>query len=213
MSRVCDENDISYGLSMIVKSEIAYGSSMHESGRPKDAGEQMITAEETVDLDLQPYQDAYPWADVAALELNQRLAAAEAARRSAMVHRWNAIGLSKATGQYTVLRNLHFAGEHRMTQSEIGRRMNVTSSNVTRLIDGLEQDGLVRRTADHSDRRVTYVELTDEGRAVAERIVPAVLKFAMDVAQAFSPEEMQTFLSLLGRLQAHAESLDETSPS
>ena len=102
--------------------------------------------------ELQPYKDAYPWADLVALELNQRMAAAEAARRTAMVHRWNAVGLSKATGQYTVLRNLNFADENRMTQSEIGRRMSVTSSNVTRLIDGLEQEGLVRRAADHSDQ-------------------------------------------------------------
>jgi len=170
-----------------------------------------MTAEDgAFGLELQPYKDAYPWADLAALELNQRMAATEAARRAAMVHRWNAIGLSKATGQYTVLRNLHFADEQRMTQSEIGRRMSVTSSNVTRLIDGLEQDGLVRRTADHSDRRVTYVELTSEGKTVAERIVPAVVQFAMDVAQDFSPEELQTFLGMLARLQAHVEALDET---
>jgi MarR family transcriptional regulator, organic hydroperoxide resistance regulator len=172
-----------------------------------------MTEDEALGLELQPFKDAYPWADVAALELNQRMAAAEAARRAALVHRWNTIGLSKATGQYTVLRNLHFAGEHRMTQTEIGRRMNVTSSNVTRLIDGLEQDGLVRRIADHSDRRVTYVELTSEGRTVAERIVPAVVQFAMDVAQEFSPEELQTLLALLTRLQTHVESLDETSSS
>lgn len=162
-------------------------------------------------LEMQVYKDTYPWADLAALELNQRLAAAEAARRTAMVHRWSAIGLSKATGQYTVLRNLHFAAAHRMTQSEIGRRLNVTSSNVTRLIDGLEQDGLVHRIADTSDRRVTYVELTDAGRVMAERVVPAVLQFAMDVAKEFTPEELQTLLGLLARLQSHAERLDGES--
>src|SRR5262245_4516462 len=183
---------------------------MSEPGRPKDAGAQMMNDDGSLGLELQPYKNAYPWADLSALELNQRMAATEAARRSAMVHRWNAIGLSKATGQYTVLRNLHFAEEHRMTQSEIGRRMNVTSSNVTRLIDGLEQDGLVRRTADHADRRVTYVELTREGMTVSERSVPAVVQFAMDVASEFSQEELQTLLALLGRLQSHAEALDET---
>jgi DNA-binding MarR family transcriptional regulator len=158
--------------------------------------------------ELEAYKQTYPWADTAALELNQRLAATEAARRAAMIHRWNAIGLSKATGQYTVLRNLHFAETGRLTQSDIGRRMGVTSSNVTRLIDGLEQEGLVRRTSDSSDRRVTYVELTAQGRVLAERIVPAVLQFAMDVANEFTPEELQTLLSLLARLQTRAETLD-----
>src|SRR5215212_1286231 len=186
---------------MLIICTIAYASCMSESRGPHDAGDQVTADDGSLSLDLKPYKDSYPWADLAALELNQRMAATEASRRAAMVHRWNAIGLSKATGQYTVLRNLHFAGENRMTQSEIGRRMNVTSSNVTRLIDGLEQDGLVRRTADPSDRRVTYVELTDEGRTVSERIVPAVVQFAMDVAHEFSPDELQTLLGLLTRLE------------
>jgi len=183
---------------------------MSESRRPQDAGDDITADDGTLSQELKPYKDSYPWADLAALELNQRMAAAEAARRGAMVRRWNAIGLSKATGQYAVLRNLHFAADNRMTQSEVGRRMNVTSSNVTRLIDGLEQDGLVQRSADHADRRVTFVELTDEGKDVAERIVPAVVQFAMDLAQEFTREELQTLLGLLGRLQAHAESLDDT---
>src|SRR4051812_707642 len=197
-------------MSMPIESRAAYASCMSETGRPQEAGGDAAADDGSLELELQPYKDSYPWADVAALELNHRMATAEAARRAAMVHRWNAIGLSKATGQYTVLRNLHFAPDNRMTQSEVGRRMNVTSSNVTRLIDGLEQDGLVRRTADQNDRRVTYVELTPDGKALAERIVPAVVQFAMDVAQEFTPEELQTLLGLLTRLQAHAESLEDT---
>ena len=180
---------------------------MSDSQRSYETAELRLDSEGSLGGELQAYKESYPWADLAAIELNQRLAATEAARRAAMVHRWSAIGLSKATGQYTVL-NLRFVEGHRMTQSEIGRRMNVTSSNVTRLIDGLEEDGLVRRTADHSDRRVTYVELTQEGQRLAELIVPAVLQFSMDVAQVFSPEELQTLLGMLTRLQAHVESLN-----
>jgi len=183
---------------------------MSDSQRSHEATELNIDGEGSSGGELQAYKQTYPWADIAALELNQRLAGAEAARRAAMVHRWGAIGLSKATGQYTVLRNLRFVDGHRLTQSEIGRRLNVTSSNVTRLIDGLEEDGLVRRSADHADRRVTYVELTKDGEILAERIVPAVIQFSMDVAQIFSPEELQTLLSMLARLQTHVESLDES---
>jgi DNA-binding MarR family transcriptional regulator len=180
---------------------------MSDSHHLQDAVSLNPGSEGALDDNLQSYKDAFPWADLAALELNQRLAATEAARRAAMVHRWNAIGLSKATGQYAVLRSLYFVPGHRMTQSEIGRSMNVTSSNVTRLIDGLEHDGFVRRSADLTDRRVTYVELTPDGHELSQRIVPAVVQFSMDVASVFSPDEMQTLLNLLARLQAHAEAL------
>jgi hypothetical protein len=43
---------------------------------------------------------------------------------------------------------------------------------------------------------------------MAERVVPAMLQFAMDVAQEFTPEELQTLLELLTRLQSHIEELD-----
>ena len=194
---------------MLTICEKVYASGMSDSQRLQDAVSLSFESEGSLGGNLQSYKDAFPWADLAALELNQRLAATEAARRAAMIHRWSAIGLSKATGQYTVLRSLYFVPGHKMTQSEIGRSMGVTSSNVTRLIDGLEHDGFVRRTADHVDRRVTFVELTPDGRELSQRIVPAVVQFSMDVAKIFSPEELQTLLSLLSRLQAHAESLDD----
>ena len=176
--------------------------------RGGDAGGFVSPTEFESSAELEAYRQGYAWADPAALELYRRLAAADAARRSALVRRWNAIGLSKATGQHTVLRNLYFAEAYRMTQTEIGRSMNVTSSNVTRLIDGLEQDGLVRRVSDTADRRVTFVELTDEGCEVAARIAPAVVQFAVDMAGAFTEDELRTLLDLLARLQAHAEALD-----
>ena len=40
----------------------------------------------------------------------------------------------------------------------------LTPSGVTRLLDGLERDGWVRKGQCESDARVTYAVLTDEGR-------------------------------------------------
>ena len=51
--------------------------------------------------------------------------------------------------------------------SELGRLLQLEKSNVSNLVDRLEQRGLVVRTRDAHDRRVTYAELTDEGRELA----------------------------------------------
>lgn len=47
---------------------------------------------------------------------------------------------------------------------EIRDCLGSSAANVTKLVDALEADGLVRRRPDPGDRRVIQVEITDEGR-------------------------------------------------
>lgn len=52
--------------------------------------------------------------------------------------------------------------------SEIGRLLRVTKSNVTFLVDKLEEKNLICREADPNDRRVMNIVLTDGGRRTIE---------------------------------------------
>ena len=54
--------------------------------------------------------------------------------------------------------------------SELGNVLHVEKSNLSNLVDRLEQRGLVVRTRDPRDRRATRVALTDEGTTVATKI-------------------------------------------
>ena len=53
--------------------------------------------------------------------------------------------------------------------ADLADELEVTPRNVTALVDGLESDGLVRRAAHPSDRRVTLVELTCNRERVASQ--------------------------------------------
>ena len=53
----------------------------------------------------------------------------------------------------------------RLKRIELARRLLLTPSGVTRLLEGLEQAGLVERAACHTDLRVTYALLTKAGAA------------------------------------------------
>jgi DNA-binding MarR family transcriptional regulator len=55
-----------------------------------------------------------------------------------------------------------------MKRVELSRRLALTPSGVTRLLEGLESSGLVERTACPGDLRVAYAELTDNGAAKLE---------------------------------------------
>ena len=51
-------------------------------------------------------------------------------------------------------------------------KVNVTKSGLTRLVDRIEKAGLVERTYCPSDRRGTFLVITEEGRETLARMMP-----------------------------------------
>src|SRR6476469_6461433 len=66
---------------------------------------------------------------------------------------------------YDVLVQLARAPEHRLRNIELAKAVLLTRSGVTRLVDGLEKDGLVSRCSCSDDKRGTLVVLTDAGKS------------------------------------------------
>ena len=66
---------------------------------------------------------------------------------------------------FEVLLRLARAPDRRLRRVDLAQQVVLTASGITRLLDGLERSGLVRRDACDSDRRVVYAVLTDEGLA------------------------------------------------
>lgn len=80
---------------------------------------------------------------------------------------------------------------------------------VTRMLDRLEDKGLVARTRSAADRRVVQLELTDAGREVV-REIPFVLAEVNNQALAgFSADEFELLKSMLKRLHANVTALEE----
>lgn len=59
-----------------------------------------------------------------------------------------------------------------ISQVEIGKKLIATASNLTRLLDKLEQEGLAVRRAESEDRRVKKVHITDKGSQLLDEIWP-----------------------------------------
>jgi DNA-binding MarR family transcriptional regulator len=62
------------------------------------------------------------------------------------------------------------------TMSEIAAVLHCDNSNVTGIVDVLEERGLAERRASDADRRVKLIALTAEGRRVRARLQRAVEK-------------------------------------
>ena len=69
-------------------------------------------------------------------------------------------------GWYDVLWGLERAPHQRLRMSELAQKVVVSRSNLTRLVDRLEDAGLVERERSEEDRRGAYAVLTESGQAV-----------------------------------------------
>lgn len=74
-------------------------------------------------------------------------------------------------------------GEEPVMMSDLGEDLGVTPRNVTKLVDELEAESLVRRRPHPSDRRATLIELTQKGR---ERITEGYAEYVAVTSELFS---------------------------
>jgi DNA-binding MarR family transcriptional regulator len=113
---------------------------------------------------------------------------------------------------YEVLLLLSRADGNRMRRVDLARRVLLTPSGITRLLDGLEQCGFVERAECQSDRRVTYAQLTDAGLAKL-RGATAGHRARVDelFLERYTEDEREVLASLLERLPSPAPS-GEGSP-
>jgi DNA-binding MarR family transcriptional regulator len=104
------------------------------------------------------------------------------------------------------------AEDRRMRRVDLAQQLVLTASGVTRLLDGLEQEGWVDRATCAADRRVTYAVLTDEGVAkLREASKTHVADLRTFFESRYSSEELQHLASLLGRLPVDAAGAESCS--
>lgn len=99
--------------------------------------------------------------------------------------------------QYNVLRILRGAGERGLCGRDVGERLISRVPDVPRLLERLEETGLIHRERDPSDRRHVTARLTPEGLRVLEAATPA-----LDAVEAerFTPLGPEGLSSLVGAL-------------
>ena len=82
---------------------------------------------------------------------------------------------------------------------EVAGFLACNSSNLTGITDRLEDRGLVRRTADPSDRRIKLLVLTPAGEKLRERVV-ARLETPPDSLSALSDDDLEQLSRILVKL-------------
>ena len=94
---------------------------------------------------------------------------------------------------YEVLLYLNDADGGRMRMSELADSVLLSRSGLTRLVDRLERDGLLKRERCESDQRGLFAEITEDGRrvfaAARQTHLDGVRRLFLD---RFTRDELQT---------------------
>ncbi len=111
-------------------------------------------------------------------------------------------GLSPA--QYNVLRILRGAGPDGLACREIGERMITKDPDITRLLDRLEERGLVARSRDRADRRVITTRITDKGQRILEDLDKAIEELHVKQLGHLGEQRLRSLLDLLEAARTRA---------
>ncbi|HET9708268.1 MAG TPA: MarR family transcriptional regulator [Gemmatimonadales bacterium] len=103
--------------------------------------------------------------------------------------------------QFNVLRILRGARPEGLCTLTIAQRMIEQTPGITRLIDRLEQKGLVRRVRSAEDRRQVWCRITPAGERLLERLDDPVDAFDRAAVRGLSPADQDRLTALLGQLQ------------
>ena len=100
--------------------------------------------------------------------------------------------------QYNVLRILRGAGTPGLCRNEVRDRLVSQVPDVTRLLDRLEEAGLVERSRDAADRRLVTTRITAKGQQMLRELDAPVVEMHRRQLGHMTREQLRTLIELLG---------------
>jgi DNA-binding MarR family transcriptional regulator len=137
--------------------------------------------------------------DETAVESHMMLFRAYAVYFDALSTRYEDLGLSHA--RFNMIRWLYHARDNRLRMTELGAYLEASVPNVIRMVEGLQNDDWVCRVESETDRRVTYVQLTEAGLSRLRAMLPRALDIWEEMQAGLSNEEQAMLGHLLTKLR------------
>lgn len=95
------------------------------------------------------------------------------------------------------------------SQSELAELLEVEKATAGRLIDRLEEDGLLERRPDETDRRIKRIHMTDHGRSVHDIIVPLGSALVEEELNDLTKAERKIFTELLKKVKRRMQKMSD----
>lgn len=103
--------------------------------------------------------------------------------------------------QYNVLSILRGAGAHGLCRNEVGGRLVTAMPDVTRLLDRMEDQGLIVRERGTKDRRVVSTKLTKKGLDLVGKLDAKVVEAHEKQFRGVDKRSLKTVIAVLGDIR------------
>lgn len=127
--------------------------------------------------------------------------------RRALDHELATSGLSDAS--WSPLIHLSLSGDG-VSQTELAARAGLDTSSLVRLLDRLEQRGLVERRVDPTDRRARRIHLTPQANAEIARIRNGLAAIEAEMLADLTDADMAAIVTTFARIAARIDGLQST---
>jgi DNA-binding MarR family transcriptional regulator len=115
---------------------------------------------------------------------------------------------------YDVLLELNAAPDRQLQMSDLGEKVVLSRTRVSRLVDEMARAGLVDRQAHPTDGRSTYATITSAGRRRLRTAAPVYLRgIEQHFARHLSDRELKTVEDALRRVQQAGELTSSRRPA
>lgn len=140
----------------------------------------------------------YSFDNSSAADIAIRFALISRAWRKTLDSAFTQLGLTDAT--WAPL--LHLAYGDGISQKELAQRVGVEPCTLVRVMDILEERGLVERRADQSDRRSKRVFMSTDGRTALARLNDAKAVIDQQILADFDRAELNALGKLFHKIEA-----------
>ena len=84
--------------------------------------------------------------------------------------------------------------------TKLGPKMGMESRSLVRLLQSMEEAGLIKRVACKDDKRVVRIHLTSKGKQMRDVSRDTVIKFNEAVQSRFTPKQLEGFRTVMNEL-------------
>ncbi len=92
---------------------------------------------------------------------------------------------------------LHLSRHNGCTHRELAQHMGIEAATLVRLVDRMEQEGLLKRSGSETDRRVKHLHLSAAGQRAVELIRDHAAELRKEILSGSGKEDIGTALGVL----------------
>lgn len=114
-------------------------------------------------------------------------------------------GFDSSLSRFDVLAHLDHVAPEGLSTTALAQRLLASKGNITRLLDRMAADDLIRRQPSVRDRRISHVFMTKQGAHLFRAMADEHEAWSDEMFGILGDEELDRLVELLDRVRKHVE--------